>query len=329
MPFLRHGLGALLILLVATPLLSYHAYRPWDRPGFHKLVTHRFLADFERNIHHAPNYTSALTFSDGYKAFTVTNSVSTWPRIKRGLDRKWNTLVCKGKEYVEKAIPDAFDGRSLYPAPESPGEGEEGFQDLGWLRSTETVEFPSRWRDAFEMTEYKMGDGEVHKPGFDQDFEFENGHGKRVIAKAIPRLHRLSDVLWYEWKDLADHPESLRYYAVEDVENAVTSDLMDEICKAYRKTSDVPWAQRLTFDMDSEEGQALLASPNGIAVNWLLIHNAAVLKKRELRVTIFNPLGRLRCMIWDMIPEGHKGSFGDPIKQDKMTGNYDKMDTGS
>ncbi|KAL8648493.1 MAG: hypothetical protein Q9226_005970 [Calogaya cf. arnoldii] len=132
------------------------------------------------------------------------------------------------------------------------------------------------------------------------------------IPKYIPRLNQLSDLVWMAWDNLVENPEVLRYYAVERIINQVASPLMDEIFKQRRGgTIDVPWSQRLTFDLESDEGKALFASPNGIAVNWLLIHHAALLGRRMPRVSIFNPGGNNRCMIWDLVPGGGEGSFGE------------------
>lgn len=82
-------------------------------------------------------------------------------------------------------------------------------------------------------------------------------------------------------------------------------------------------AERATFDLNSDEGMALFASPNGLSVNWFLIHHAAVLGRREPRVTIFNskggdPRGEKFCMIWDLIPQGQEGSFGEVEKERKQ-----------
>lgn len=134
------------------------------------------------------------------------------------------------------------------------------------------------------------------------------------IPQYIPRLNQLSDLVWLAWDNLVSNPEVLRYYAVEHIFNAIAKPLMDEIFQQRRgaaPATDIPWSQRLTFDLESDEGKALFASPNGIAVNWLLIHHAGVLGRRRPRVSIFNPGGYNRCMIWDLVPVGAEGSFGE------------------
>ncbi|KAL8996525.1 MAG: hypothetical protein Q9169_003992 [Polycauliona sp. 2 TL-2023] len=132
------------------------------------------------------------------------------------------------------------------------------------------------------------------------------------IPTYIPRLNQLSDLVWLAWDNLVENPEVLRYYAVERIFNAVSGPLMDEIFRQRRGTTgDIPWSRRITFDLDSDKGTALFASPNGVAVHWLLIHHAVLLGRRRPRVTIFNPGGSNRCMIWDLVPEGGQGSFGN------------------
>lgn len=88
---------------------------------------------------------------------------------------------------------------------------------------------------------------------------------------------------------------------------------MDAIFTARRGTINVPWSNRLTFNLDSQEGQTLFASPNGIAVAWFLIHRAQELGRRTPTVTIFNSGGNNRCMIWDLIRQGEPSVFEEPI----------------
>ncbi|KAI4190106.1 MAG: hypothetical protein LQ346_004991 [Caloplaca aetnensis] len=142
------------------------------------------------------------------------------------------------------------------------------------------------------------------------------------IPKRIPRMNQLSDLVWHTWTGTTKEPGAFRYYAIQGIINKPTKPLMKEIFQARRGTTDVPWSKRLTFDLNSDEGKALFACPNGIAVNWLLIHHATVLGKREPRVTIFNEkgtnnLGENFCMVWDLIPEKQKGSFGKVEKEPK------------
>ncbi|KAL8643635.1 MAG: hypothetical protein Q9226_008226, partial [Calogaya cf. arnoldii] len=141
----------------------------------------------------------------------------------------------------------------------------------------------------------------------------EQGVPADQIPNRNPPLHRKSDVLWAVWETIISAPGNLRYHAVEGITNDVAKPLMDDIFNARLGTIVVPWTARLTFNLDSQEGKALLASPNGVATAWFLIHRAADLGRRTPVVTIFNPNGNNRCMIWDLTPQGEPSVLGEPI----------------
>ncbi|KAL8901982.1 MAG: hypothetical protein Q9207_004925 [Kuettlingeria erythrocarpa] len=131
----------------------------------------------------------------------------------------------------------------------------------------------------------------------------------------LPRMHQLSDLIWLTWESVTEHPGSLRYYAVQGIKNKISLDLVNSILQARRgTTTGVGWERRVTFDLGSEEGMALFGSPNGIAVNWLLIHHAAEMGRREPRVTVYTQMidgAEAVMMLWDLVPMGKQGSFGD------------------
>ncbi|KAL8810063.1 MAG: hypothetical protein Q9200_002877, partial [Gallowayella weberi] len=102
------------------------------------------------------------------------------------------------------------------------------------------------------------------------------------VEEHLPLLHTLSDASWFEWDALASNPKVLRYYVFEGITNAATSRIMDEIIEVRRGPDELAWSQRLTFDLSSDEGKALFGCPNGIAVNWLLIHHGSVLGEESL-----------------------------------------------
>ncbi|KAL8782262.1 MAG: hypothetical protein Q9213_005536 [Squamulea squamosa] len=83
------------------------------------------------------------------------------------------------------------------------------------------------------------------------------------VSKLLPPMHRFSDFLWYNWDTVVPtKPESLRYYAVQNIgPGSDTTGLIDSILLARRRAYDVPWSKRVTFDIASDEGLALWASP--------------------------------------------------------------------
>lgn len=81
---------------------------------------------------------------------------------------------------------------------------------------------------------------------------------------------------------------------------------------------DEPEWPGLSFGMDSDEGKALLGTPNGIGTARLLIDRAAQLGRRELKVYMFARHDGKYCMLWDMAPPGHVSSPGHGGKKRRV-----------
>ncbi|KAL8868105.1 MAG: hypothetical protein Q9174_005213 [Haloplaca sp. 1 TL-2023] len=141
----------------------------------------------------------------------------------------------------------------------------------------------------------------------------------------IPLLHRFSDALWFERSAHTDQPASFRQYAVKNIINYPTSKLMDDIIDARRTSDNVSREKKLTFDLGSDEGKAVLGCPNGVAVKWLLMHRFSVVGRSTPSVIIFNPRGGLRNMVWDLIPEEKTLSFAEvtPDESGRLTEDPD------
>ena len=73
---------------------------------------------------------------------------------------------------------------------------------------------------------------------------------------------------------------------------------------AFRGDKGVPWPG-LPLGLDSDEGKALLAAPNGIGMARILIDRVATLGRRKVTVNIFtgaNGDGYYYCMLWELSP---------------------------
>ncbi|KAI4172930.1 MAG: hypothetical protein LQ346_008507 [Caloplaca aetnensis] len=172
-----------------------------------------------------------------------------------------------------------------------------------------------------------------------------------INDKWVPTLNRWSDVTWTVWKQLAkDDYKKLRYIAHDNTANLQTEHVMENIfTKEARKNAagsgsgsssgsgsdsgsssgsssgsgssgssssdgeDEPGFPGLSYGMDSDEGKALLGTPNGIGTARIL-DRAAELGRRELKVYVFAREDGKYCMLWDMHPPGrpsmpdqHKG----------------------
>ncbi|KAL8864546.1 MAG: hypothetical protein Q9174_007312, partial [Haloplaca sp. 1 TL-2023] len=125
----------------------------------------------------------------------------------------------------------------------------------------------------------------------------------------VPHLHRWSDMLWYIWRDIlarnnptADgpvdrlpdnsrygpqDPARLRYLAHHDIENLSTKNVMRSIINRRTGGDDEAEWPGYTFDMESDEGLALLGTPNGGGTAWVLMDRYAQLGTRHPKVTIW------------------------------------------
>ncbi|KAL8689956.1 MAG: hypothetical protein Q9218_004488 [Villophora microphyllina] len=139
-----------------------------------------------------------------------------------------------------------------------------------------------------------------------------------------PPLNRFSDLMWTVWRDLTGNIQNarkLRYIGRSIIINEDSRYIMKAIFFAAKQSKNVPWPG-LRYNMHQQQGQALLATPNGLATVRLLIDHHAILGARDLLVTIWTvPLFRVNpdkpdddefddfniqyFMLWDM---------GDPNK---------------
>ncbi|KAH3998737.1 hypothetical protein HBI38_094300 [Parastagonospora nodorum] len=96
----------------------------------------------------------------------------------------------------------------------------------------------------------------------------------------IPSLHHWSDVAYMQWLEACDQtasePDSIRYVFRLRVMNPTTTAVVQRVM-ANRGHGTFTSYPGETFDIDSEEGKAILGTPNGVGVAWLLIQ-----RKREL-----------------------------------------------
>ncbi|KAL8772420.1 MAG: hypothetical protein Q9209_002371 [Squamulea sp. 1 TL-2023] len=123
--------------------------------------------------------------------------------------------------------------------------------------------------------------------------------------KRIPPLNRQSDVMWAVWKTVAKFPNDLRYIGRDSIINDDTWGIMNDIFEKGQTKKPLTWPG-LTFEIDTEEAQALLGTPNGLATAYILADRAKELGKRSLSVTIWasytDPPNQGYRMLWDMKP---------------------------
>ncbi|KAL8652062.1 MAG: hypothetical protein Q9226_004425 [Calogaya cf. arnoldii] len=123
------------------------------------------------------------------------------------------------------------------------------------------------------------------------------------IPNLVPPLNRLSDLSWYTYSKYAPNPAGLRYIGHHFISNPDSVIIIDRILReAYNtNTPNIAWPG-LQASINTDTGKALLATPNGVGVAWLLIDRAGVLGRRLPVARIWNANG-FRCMLWDLVPQ--------------------------
>jgi len=124
----------------------------------------------------------------------------------------------------------------------------------------------------------------VHAAKFDD--EGEEG------ATDLPSLRRWSDVAFLQY--LSSFPEPpirpipLNYVFRVQIQNAETSLVLNKIISNHVTFTYEMWPG-ITFGMDTEEGKAILGTPNGCGVAWMLNqHSKALGEKNIEKVTLFH-----------------------------------------
>lgn len=133
---------------------------------------------------------------------------------------------------------------------------------------------------------------------------FKNNIAEADIEKRVPPLNRFSDVMWTVWSTISKSPNGLRFIGHDNISNDNTFGIMKEIFEKGEAKGPVNWPG-LKFGIDTEEGMALLGTPNGIGTARLLIDRAGKLGRRIPEIYIFSPfpeMGGFYRMLWDLRP---------------------------
>lgn len=102
----------------------------------------------------------------------------------------------------------------------------------------------------------------------------------------LPKLRAFSDMLWGYWNK--DNPDvrNVRFFFMMGISNDQTNALI-ATCLRNKKETLREWPG-VGFDAESDEGRALLGSPNGAAFAYFLVqHKAELGRKRVGKVTVF------------------------------------------
>ncbi|KAL8896243.1 MAG: hypothetical protein Q9207_007800 [Kuettlingeria erythrocarpa] len=126
-----------------------------------------------------------------------------------------------------------------------------------------------------------------------------------IVDKYTPPLSRWSDITWTVYEELSGGQKNLQYVGHENIIGPSTRAVVKGLLEERRTTPNAPLRAPpfpgLTFGMDTEEGQALLGTPNGVGTARLLIDRAKELGKRDLKVTVWS-YGPYLDMVFNMVP---------------------------
>ncbi|KAL8835306.1 MAG: hypothetical protein Q9170_003361 [Blastenia crenularia] len=139
----------------------------------------------------------------------------------------------------------------------------------------------------------------------------------------IPELFRWSDLVWYTWSKIAgDQAKKLRYIIQESITTTSTRRIMEYVEGIHDKpdTLNLPWPGH-ALDLRSDRGRALLATPHGVGLAWMIADHSNVLGRKYPVVCYFTApgLGVLSkseveyFMIWQLRDE-MRNDFEDPNK---------------
>ncbi|KAL8932673.1 MAG: hypothetical protein Q9216_006735 [Gyalolechia sp. 2 TL-2023] len=203
--------------------------------------------------------------------------------------------VCKGEAHLKRHQETLKSD----PSP-GPVSSDEDLKD-GWNRDDTDKPYFVAWQEPPEdLVGREPTQSGIHYVKLEQDKAFHNTAGEAVQfckPHTIRASWQVTDVRRSGLKKgllpggpstSTTTPKSFRYVDHDFITNDATVDIMNHIFSAaYRGEIAIPWPG-MKFGLESDEGKALLASPNGIGAFWLFWDRRAKLGGRKLEVTIFS-----------------------------------------
>ncbi|KAJ4311116.1 Mitochondrial import inner membrane translocase subunit tim8 [Neodidymelliopsis sp. IMI 364377] len=118
-------------------------------------------------------------------------------------------------------------------------------------------------------------------------------------ADQLPALRQMSDISWGFWNRVhtGSNLGHITKFIIPQVITESTRRLIDQALKTYivpqgqQRLTDVPTWPGITFSVETEQGQALLGSSNGIATAYFLLQHKTQIggNKYVYQVTVFQP----------------------------------------
>ncbi|KAF2016664.1 hypothetical protein BU24DRAFT_451148 [Aaosphaeria arxii CBS 175.79] len=112
-------------------------------------------------------------------------------------------------------------------------------------------------------------------------------HMKSPPVYTFPKLARWSDMAYIDWVQHANARQkpasNIQYFANLNIINDLTESIIEFVFDSPNLQDDCAsfsWERRVSYPMDSEEGKALLASPNGNGIAWFLLQHKSTFGER-------------------------------------------------
>jgi hypothetical protein len=197
--------------------------------------------------------------------FLEQQSIRDW-----GYTRSYEPKIIYAPSYFDK-IFETLDMNLSCPVTEILDRHNRSFSIHGAMASATDAEF----RNSVDHENELLVAWANHGP----DYLVENS------GRAVPELKHWSDMAYLQWCDPdVSHGENgeLKYVLRHEIQNKGTLAIMRRIEDDYRRANGIedgwkPMWPGITLEADSEESKALLGTPDGHGVAWLLIQH-----KRQL-----------------------------------------------
>jgi hypothetical protein len=122
---------------------------------------------------------------------------------------------------------------------------------------------------------------------YDNLSPIEACRGEQCDSSVTPRLKFWSDVAFFQWKSRASEESELKYVLRYNIVNSVTNYVVEAINFA-NDSETLPWPG-VAYDADSEGGQALLGTPNGSSIAYMLVQHRRYLGHKIVdKITVFD-----------------------------------------
>ncbi|RMZ68536.1 cytochrome p450 [Pyrenophora seminiperda CCB06] len=112
--------------------------------------------------------------------------------------------------------------------------------------------------------------------------------GRKARTDQLPELRAFSDVIWGYWNRNNPDIKNIRFFLMIGISNDATTELITS-CLINKRAELSVWPGT-EFSTATDEGQALLGSPNGAAFAFFLMqHKAQLGQKTITKITVFVP----------------------------------------